>query len=402
MNILKKENNKIIKLESYFESEKNSKTKDDLDNKFPYPIEGKFWTDKEQFLDKLIKVEKFILFTKDFYNLENPEKCVLCYEKEKKNITVSTGYYSLNDIIWKNSLIHYILHHNIKPSNEFIDFIYQYNIKNTDKNNKNNKNNFDVLEIDGESYMQDNIKYLKVHKNQILIMDALMIHGGYNKKYFDIHQKEFYRFSEHAGILDFDDLGLDKIIISAKTSRVDKNDNEIYFPKNMKEAFDYEYIFHTHPPTPKPGSRAKFGILYEFPSISDILHFIAHYNLGETQGSIVIAPEGLYNIRKFSQNNKNKLNIDNIDSIDGENKMIQKLSKVFNKVQYNSIQKYGTKFTLDKFYKEIIQDFTAIDGANNILHEYDIHIDYFPRIKDSLGNWFIDTIYLPVLVNEKI
>ena len=399
MNILKKENNKIIKLESYFETEKNSKNKDDLDNKFPYPIEGTFWTDKEQFLDKLIKIEKFILLSKNFYNFENPEKCILCYEKNKNNkvITVSTGYYSLNDIIWKNSLVHYILHHNIKPSNEFIDFIYEYNIK----NNKN-KNNFDVLEIDGESYMQDNIKYLKVHKNQILIMDALMVHGGYNKKYSNIHSNihktDFFRFSEHAGILDFDDLGLDKIIISAKTSRVDKNDNEIYFPKNMKEAFDYEYIFHTHPPTPKPGSRAKIGILYEFPSISDILHFFDHYNMGKTQGSIVIAPEGLYNIRKFSQNNKDKINLDS----DIEDIMINKLTKVYNKVQYNSIQKYGSKITLDKFYKEIIQDFTAIDSINNILHEYDLHIDYFPRIKDSHNNWFIDTIYLPVLVNEKI
>ncbi len=393
MNILKKENNKIIKLESYFKDSKNDKTKDDLDNEFPYPKEGKFWTDKEQFLDKLVKIEKFILFNKNFYNFEKPEKCLLCNEKENKDIIVSTGYYSLNDIIWKNSLIHYILHHNIKPSNEFIDFIYQYDIK------KNNKDNFEILELNGDSYMQDNIKYLKVHRNQILILDALMIHGGYNKKYFDNlsnkQKKEMYRFSEHAGLLDFDDLGLDKIIVSAKTSRVDKGDEEIYLPKNMREAFDYEYMFHTHPPTPKPGSRADGGILYDFPSINDILHFIDHYNLGETQGSIVIAPEGLYNVRKFN-NNKEKINIDD------EDKMINVLTRVHNKVQYDSIKKYGIKFNLEKYYNEIVQDFTAIDEYNKILHEYDIHIDYFPRIKDSMGNWFIDTIYLPVMVIEKI
>jgi hypothetical protein len=393
MNILKKENNKIIKLESYFKDSKNDKTKDDLDNEFPYPKEGKFWTDKEQFLDKLVKIEKFILFSKNFYNFEKPEKCILCSEKDNKDITVSTGYYSLNDIIWKNSLIHYILHHNIKPSNEFIDFIYQYDIK------KNNKDNFEVLELDGDSYMQDNIKYLKVHRNQILILDALMIHGGYNKKYFDNlsnkQKKEMFRFSEHAGLLDFDDLGLDKIIVSAKTSRVDKGDEEIYLPKNMKEAFDFEYMFHTHPPTPKPGARADGGILYDFPSINDMLHFIDHYNLGETQGSIVIAPEGLYNVRKFS-NNKDKINLDD------EDKMITILTRIHNKVQYDAIKKYGVKFTLDKYYNEIVQDFTAIDEYNKILHEYDLHIDYFPRIKDSMGNWFIDTIYLPVMVNEKI
>ncbi len=394
MNILKKENNKIIKLESYFKESKKDKTKDDIDNDFPYPKEGKFWTDKEQFLDRLVKIEKLVLFNKNFYDLEKHDKCVLCKKNENKDIIVSTGYYSLNNIVWKNSLIHYILHHNVKPSNEFIDFIYSYNI------NKKNKEDYKILQIDGDSYMQDNIKYLKVHRNQILILDALMIHGGYNKKYFDDisnkKKKEMVRFSEHAGLLDFDDLGLDKVIVSAKTSRVDKGDDEIYLPKNMKEAFDYEYIFHTHPPTPKPGSRADGGILYDFPSINDILHFIDHYNLGKTQGSIVITPEGLYNVRKYNNSNTNKIDLSD------EDKMVNRLSRVHNKIQYESIKKYGVKFSLDKYYKYIVQDFTAIDEYNKTLHEYDIHIDYFPRIKDSYGNWFIDTIYLPVMVNEKI
>ena len=392
MNILKKENNKIIKLESYFKESLKDKTKDDLDNEFPYPKEGKFWTDKEQFLDKLVKVEKFVIFSKNFFNFEKSENCVLCKEKENKELIVSTGYYSLDNIIWKNSLVHYILEHNIKPSNEFIDFIYQYNI------NKNKKDNFEVLKLDGDSYMQDNMKYLKVHRNQLQILDALMVHGGYNKKYFDNmsskQKKEMYRYSEHAGLLDFDDLGLDKIIVSAKTTRVDKGDDEIYLPKNMKEAFDYEYIFHTHPPTPKPGSRAEWGILYDFPSISDMTHFLDHYNEGKTQGSIVIAPEGLYNVRKFSFN-RDKIVVD-------EDRMINRLTKVHNKIQYDAIRKFGFKFTLDKYYKEIVQDFTAIDEYNQTLHDYDLHIDYFPRIKDSIGNWFIDTIYLPVMVNEKI
>ena len=43
-----------------------------------------------------------------------------------------------------------------------------------------------------------------------------------------------------------------------------------------------------------------------------------------------------------------------------------------------------------------------MDEYNKILHEYDLHIDYFPRIKDTMGNWFIDTIYLPVMINEKL
>ena len=163
----------------------------------------------------------------------------------------------------------------------------------------------------------------------------------------------------------------------------------------MKEAHDYENILHTQPPTPKPGGRAEGGILYDFPSINDILHFCDHYNLGNTQGSIVITHEGLYNIRKFSHN-KNEINLDNEDD------MVKKFTNVHNKIQNDAIKKYGVKFTLDKFYNVIVQDFNYIDEYNRILHEYDLHIDYFPRIKDSLGNWFIDTIYLPVMVNEKI
>ena len=111
MNILKKENNKIIKLESYFKKSKNDKTKDDLDNEYPYPKEGKFWTDKEQFLDKLSKIEKFVILNKNFHNFEEIENCLLC---DNKDTIVSTGYYLLDNIIWKNSLIHYIMYHSMQ------------------------------------------------------------------------------------------------------------------------------------------------------------------------------------------------------------------------------------------------------------------------------------------------
>ena len=391
MNIEKKDKNVIIKYELYWKN-KNDKIKDSLDNEYPYPKEGKFWTDKDQFLDRLTKIEKFCLVNNFFENFKEPETCILCKQNKKEDIIVSTGHYNLENIIWKNSLVHYILEHNIKPSNEFRDFIYQYeSIK------KPSEKDYEILKIDGDSYMLDNIRYLKVNRNQLLILDALMIHGGYNKKYFDKIEKDEkgIRYSEHAGLLDFDQLGLDKIVISAKTTRVDKGDDEIYLPKNMKEYLDYEYMFHTHPPTPTPGARAIGGILYDCPSINDIFHFIDHFNLGQTQGSLVVAPEGLYNIRKFMFN-KEPINI--LD----ENDMAEKLNAIHYKLQNASIKKYGSKFTLDKFYNEIAKDFTFIDEYNKILHTYEIHIDYFPRIKDKNGNWYIDSIYLPVIVQEKI
>ena len=76
MNILKKENNIIVKLESYWRLSKNEKKKDDLDNDFPYPVEGKFWADKEQFLDKLSKIEKYVIMMEGFHRFEESEKCL--------------------------------------------------------------------------------------------------------------------------------------------------------------------------------------------------------------------------------------------------------------------------------------------------------------------------------------
>ena len=83
-----------------------------------------------------------------------------------------------------------------------------------------------------------------------------------------------------------------------------------YLPGDMPEAYEYSFIFHTHPPEKGgPGSRAPYGILYEFPSSSDLLHFIEHYNNGITIGSLVMTPEGLYNIRKHKLDSKKFLKL---------------------------------------------------------------------------------------------
>ena len=37
----------------------------------------------------------------------------------------------------------------------------------------------------------------------------------------------------------------------------DKVDKELLLPQNIPDAFDYEYIFHTHPATPDPLNRIK-------------------------------------------------------------------------------------------------------------------------------------------------
>ena len=229
--------------------------------------------------------------------------------------------------------------------------------------------------------------YVKLKSNQIMIMDALMYHGGYTKKYVDAKTNNF-RYSEHAGLLDFEGRFLDKVIVSGHTNRVDKGDDDIYLPSNMREALKYEYLFHTHPPTPKPGGRSNDGILFEFPSIGDILHFIDHCNDGKTIGSLVVAPEGMYNIRKLHVDAK-KIKLD-------EDLMFKQVNKGYSSIQEEALTKYGTDFSTYDFYSKISQDLTYINKLNKILNIFKLHIDFFPRRRDNKGKWIIDNIYLPI------
>lgn len=371
MNIIKIDN-KVYKYESLWRSSKNDKTTDFNNTILPYPISGKPWHLQDVFLKRLIAVQKVIPFIK----YSNPEitNCLLCDKKK-----VNTGVYQFGNVRWESGLQHYIEVHNIKPSEKFMDLIFGYD--------DNIKKEY-ISRIPGVMVVKDNLKYLKLTRNNIFIMDALMEHGS--KKQYKFADDRV--FSEHAGLLDFKKQGLKRILISTNTDRIDPNDNEIFLPNRISDIHEYEYVFHTHPATPTPGARAYYGILYEFPSVSDLLHFIHHYNEGETQGSIVVAPEGMYIIRKNKFDDKPlKIDID---------KLIEEISDKMIVIQEKAIKKYGTKISLDVFYNKISQDKTYVDTLNKYLKKYDLVIDYYARIKDESGNWIIDTLYLPVYVIE--
>lgn len=336
------------------------------------------WSGGKQFLKRLKEVQSILIEKGKFKNIKI-EKCLLC---SKKNI--SSREFMIDNFKWNNGLIHYIEEHNIKPSDRFIDFIFRF--KKAKKIMKR------IFKFKSNRYIINDISYVKLKRNQILIMDALMIHGGYTKKYFDKDNLKNFKYSEHYGMLDFNDYSLERIIISGKTARIDDTDADILFPKEFGDVIEYEYIFHTHPPTPKPGGRVKDYILYESPSPNDILHFIYLFNKGLTQGSIIIAPEGLYNIRKYHFNKK-KIHIN-------EKKLLKHVSKILFKLQEDSIDKYGTDFTTHFFYSKVAQDTTFIDSLNKTLKEYKIFIDYYPRTNIK-GKWIIDTIYLPIYVITK-
>jgi len=305
------------------------------------------------FFDKLCEVEKFI-------ELKKPNSIKII--NNHKN-------YRLKGFTWSDKLKY-------KKQNipdEFKDIIYNYHLL---------KEN--IIHFKGKIAKK---KYVKITRNQIMILDALMIHGGYIKKYSD--NTGIYRNSEHNGLLDFNNYTLNKIIVAGNTNRVDRGDEEIYLPNEMPESFEFEYMFHTHPPTPKVGGRAKYGILYEFPSAGDILYFIDHFNEGNMIGSLVMTPEGLYNIRKNTFD-KTKIKIN-------ENEFFKKYKITVRDVQNSGIEKYGSDFNSYKFYSKIANDYEFINNLNNFTKLYGLTIDFYPRIKIH-GKWVVDDVYLPLII----
>jgi hypothetical protein len=363
MNIIIK-NNKEYKLIGFWDYDGF----DSKGHKFILPTQQDEWNGEEYFLSQLVFVQK-LLKEMDHYKVYDSKKdCILC---DKKNIT--TGRYIWKKYLWEDGLEHYIKEHNFQPNEDFLDIIFFFKL---DKK----------IKLKSEIIKQDKT-FIKINQNQLLIMDALMTHGGYTKKYIDLNNKNIMRYSEHTGLLDFKMNILEKIVVAGNTTRVDKGDDEIFLPRDLSELKEYEYIFHTHPPTPKPGGRVMEGVLYEFPSMGDILHFIDNFNEGKICGSLVVTSEGLYNIRKNSlDREKIKINEDN---------MFKDFNNKFYEIQSKYIKKYSTKFTNTIFYKKIAQDMKPIEDYNKILNKYEICVDFYPRIKVK-KNWILDKVYLPI------
>lgn len=370
MNIVKI-NNIRYKFESLWRDSKN--TIDDNNMKFPYPEQKDYWYGKNVFLHKLKYLQNSLKKNNKFTKYNETKDCLLCKETD-----ITTGNFTLNNVKWEDGLYHYIKIHNVHPSEEFKDIIYQYK-------NKTYKVDTKIARINATIKKSKNIIYLKLTRNQILIMDALMVHGGNTKRYHGSDNK--LKYSEHAGLIDFNNRGVDKIIIYGNTNRINANDSDILLPVATLESLDYEYIFHTHPPTPKPGGRVKNGILYELPSIGDIFHFIKHYNDGVTQGSIIVAAEGMYIIRAKNLDVK-KIVID-------ENKLFETIKKTYFRIQNKAIEIHTDSFTNNYFYTKIASDTSFINEINDDFSDHGIHIDYYPRILVD-GQWIIDTVYLPV------
>ncbi|AYV80325.1 MAG: hypothetical protein Gaeavirus32_3 [Gaeavirus sp.] len=283
---------------------------------------------------------------------------------------------------------------------------YKYNnIKITDANihelQEHNIINYNLYEkIFTSEFQADKITYNLFSTNEINIMDGLYEEGSnkiYIEKKKNIFNSTHNRFSEHYGLLYFSKKKLDKITIQIP-SRIDKEDHNIYLPQSSLEALQVDYIFHTHPKTPYLGSRISNSIIYEFPSMSDIIHFIDHHNRGILLGSIILAPEGIYNIRKYTFNH-DYLKID-------YDIFLSELEDTYIDCYQESMYTYFPnkqptdskihQISESTFYKQIATNLTFLKQINKVLEKYDITIDFYNRVKLE-NKWIFANIYLPMI-----
>ncbi len=341
---------------------------DMLNNSYPNQKHyTKEWNGKYLFAKKLFKIQNSMTKQLEFNRIKI-SKCSLCGQDE-----LGDKEYILKRRHWTDDLIHNIVVHNYEPSLDFIEFILGHYVGIVSDNK---------IRLPSLSYTNNQVK---IDRNQLQILDSLMKNGGYTKKYQDKDNK--LKYSEHAGLLIFDDNTLDKIVISGDSTRNNQSDPDILLPLTLKEAFDCEYIFHTHPPTPTPGARMKENVFFELPSPSDITHFIEHSVLGITKGSLVITPEGLYNIRILNPKKKKYMFKDKTE--------LDKLKSNIFKVE-RKIQNINAKVpkSIDEFHKIIRKYPKFITPLNNFLSKYNVHVDFYPRKQNENGLWIIDSVFL--------
>jgi hypothetical protein len=354
----------------------------------------------------------------DLINLSKEKKknneCPIC--KKKFNYEYFYKSKNLNIKIYENQ-IHLFTNHNIIESNFYKKICNNFRTDYLEKS-INNKNNDNINIFTHKSNTNINIGILSninigiswslLNTNGLNIIDSLYEVGStqiYIEKNKNISESKISRFSEHSGFIYFEKNKISSISVIT-SSRVEQSDPLIFMPSNSLEALKVDYIYHTHPKTPYIGSRIKFGIIYEFPSISDIIHFIEHHNNGKLLGSIIIAPEGIYIIRK-NNFDRNPIHID-------YDIMISDLEEIFMECYNDSYSQYSNinykelkvngeiKLPDTFFYKEVSTNYDYINKINLVLKKYDLFIDYYARIlfdkpKIYTKKWIFDDIYVPLI-----
>ena len=223
--------------------------------------------------------------------------------------------------------------------------------------------------------------------NQMKIFDILLKAGG-NKKYLD--KENNLNYSEYSGVFDIEGSLIKRIVLNTIIDVKIKGLDDTLFPTNIYQIENYDFMFHTHPSLDE-FIPTKTGVIYEFPSYNDLIHFIYFFNNGKPRGSITITNEGVYNTISTKKKGE-QIRLENIEQ------KKKQISNVFSLIQYKAIFEYGKKFSKEFFYKEIAQNDKYIKMYNKAIKKIfdgQIKIKYYPRkYNKQLKEWILSDLYL--------
>ena len=334
------------------------------------------------FMDKLLRLQKTVNVIKSSDIMFNP--IIESFKRVDSNPRIKK-LFVLGNIVWSDKLKYLILRNKSYPSEYFIDVILATEI--IDSYICNPPIKLDSKYIDAFSYVC--LRY-----NKLLIIDALMKQGS-NKRYLVDSDPPKYVYSEHSGGISVIDGVVDKIVVATDTDRIDSHDQDIFLPVNSDILATNDIIFHTHPNASSYGGRYDEGIVYEFPSSSDLLNFVKYYNEGKAQASIIATPEGLYVIRLVSFEKKIKPIFNLHHKL---NNFIIKLErKAVNKFKYLG----DTIRDPDTFNKVVGYDTSFIEKLNSYIKPTNLFIEYYPRVKIN-NEWVLPQVNIGYIDKQYI
>lgn len=324
------------------------------------------------FFDKLKKVQKLsnkINHKEHFFQNNLCSRCT------------ATKYYQLGNIVWGNNIKHKIKSHTSYPSEYFVKIIMGMCI-------------IDDTIVNPPITLKENqirnFNYVRLSRNHLLIIDALMKQGSQPRYLVPkdrINKEEKYVYSEHSGVISIKDNMIDNIIVSTETNRLDMDDDNIYLPINTKIMSESIFFFHTHPNTNKNGGRIDDGIIYEFPSANDIFNFIKYSIDGKAQASVIVAAEGTYVIRMISYQNE----------VIPDKKFFYLLKRFILKIEKLAMKKIRPQeidYDDPNVFHEIIgNNLSFVRQLNRFVEPMNVFIEYYPRSKIN-NEWVLDEIYL--------
>lgn len=330
---------------------------------------------KRRIVEQLVALQDFMRANK---LIRKGKKPTLPCHYNRAHAVQDSSVYMLDDIVWTGQLLHYIEFHNYVPAPPFEKMLasIRYNELGMLTFHVPMEDILDLYrkqraDLDGVVIVQGKREKILITQDQLRLLDSLFIHSSEKM----LNNKDY---EETMAYMDFQHKSLEHIKVKVNRKYMFKGEDQQLFFHNINEvdAIDYEFMVHTHPLTPDLETRIEQdNIMFDFPSATDIISFIGMSSKHQAQGSIVIAIEGLYVIRALRDLS--------VVLLDKNEFQWEYNMRVYYLNERAIDTHYDEKFSIERFLQKIVHSRQYVDELNTFLRDYNVVIDYHPRVRKN-------------------